>query len=74
MRQKIDYFLGIKIFQIPNFLPCTLFDNFSRNKIFKNNLLNDFINKFYNDSFTNFKFTNIKVINKILKSYTTKTV
>jgi hypothetical protein len=70
--KKIDYFLGIKIFQIPNFFSYTFFDNFSGNKIFKNNLLNDFINKFHNDVFANFKFTNIKVINKILKSFTIK--
>jgi hypothetical protein len=69
---KVDYFLGIKIFQIPIFFFYTFFDNFSRNTIFKNNLLNDFINKFDNDGFANFKFSNIKVINKILKSFTTK--
>jgi hypothetical protein len=70
--KKIYYFLGIKIFQITNFFSYIFFDNFSRNEIFKNNLLNNSINKFHNDGLVNFKFINIKVINKILKILTTK--
>lgn len=63
--QKIDYFLGIKLFRIPKFFSYILFDIILRKKIIKNNLSNSFINKFHNDGFANFKFNNIKVINKL---------
>jgi hypothetical protein len=66
--QKFDYFLGIKIFNIPKFLSYVLFDFFLKKKILNKNLSNDFINKFHNEGFANLKFNNIKVINQLSDS------